>query len=134
MFVVRSGAPPKQPKQPGISNKLQELIHVHIHSLLTPQQTRLLEPLRKGHPVPVERLVAVLYADRPDGGPDDAIGVVQVQICKLRARLAPHGVTIVTVGRDGYMVHPPHRERLSDLLASWLPAAIEQVQEVFAFH
>lgn len=112
---------------------------MRISALLTQQQSMLLEPLRRGHPVPMLRLIALLYGDRPDGGPDDPAGTISVQLCKLRARLAPHGIAILTVGRDGgYMVHPAHLERLSQLLAAWLPQAIERAataeQAAFAFH
>ena len=97
---------------------------MRIPALLTQQQAALLEPLRCGHPVAMERLIALLYGHRPDGGPDDPAGNIAVQISKLRARLAPHGVIIVTVGQAGYMVHPDHRDRLTALLASWLPQAL----------
>lgn len=109
---------------------------MRIPALLTQQQSVLLEALRRGYPVSMPRLVTLVYGDRTDGGPDDPSGTISVQICKLRARLAPHGIVIVTVGRDGgYMVRPADLERLAHLLASWVPSAIEQCeQSTFAFH
>ena len=55
-------------------------------ALLTIQQKLLLDHLRhtRGSPLSVERLVAVLYGSRADGGPDQANKVVTVQMAKLR--------------------------------------------------
>ena len=98
--------------------------------LLTAQQQALIEPLRRGRPVPVKDLVAALYAARWDGGPDNAAGAVRTMIYELRQRLAPHGVAILTIGlgrgAQGYMLDPDHDERLEQALAAcWRGALAE---------
>ena len=88
--------------------------------LLTAQHQALLEPLRHGSPVSVDRLVSVLYAARWDGGPEDAPGTVRTLIYYLRGRLAPAGIAILTIGigrgAQGYMVDPEHLASLDGAL------------------
>ena len=93
-------------------------------SLFTLQQKILLDHLRhcRGSPLPVERLVAVLYGAQWDGGPDHADVVVRIQIKKLRQRLSPYGIAILTIGAgrgsQGYMLEPDHLDRLEALLVA----------------
>lgn len=104
--------------------------------LLTAQQKALLEPLRCGSPVPINRLVSTLYASRWDGGPDNPEGVVHVMIYNLRQRLSPHGIAILTIGSgrgaQGYMVDPDHVPRLDSLMAEAWQGAIEAARAVQA--
>jgi hypothetical protein len=46
---------------------------------------------RAGRWVTSQALAAVVYADRPDGGPDDACGSIRVTISKNRHRVLPLG-------------------------------------------
>lgn len=89
-----------------------------LPSLLTAQQRILVDMMRKrNNPIHVERLVEALYGARANGGPEYAAKVVRVQICQIRRRLAPHGITIFTVGGgEGYMINPAHVEALAALL------------------
>lgn len=87
-----------------------------IPSLLTAQQRALLAPLRRRSPVPVERLAEVLYSGRPDGGPEHAPHVIRIQIQRIRERLAPFGIRILTLSGQGYMVDPAHVPALNQLL------------------
>ena len=88
--------------------------------MLSPTQRALIEPLRHGEPVPVRRLIVLLYGCRFDGGPEDAANAVRQIIWKARRKLAEHGIHIRTVGTGrgshGWMVDPEHRAALAALL------------------
>lgn len=93
---------------------------------LTLQQRILLDHLRhtRGSPLPVERLIAVLYGSRADGGPDNAAKTVTTQIRNLRRELEPHGVRILTIGlgrgAQGYMLDPETLDHLEVVMAASL--------------
>lgn len=76
--------------------------------MLSPTQRAMIAELRHGHIVSTDRLIDALYGARRDGGPNDASHVVRQQIYKMRAKLAPLGVEIETVGFgrgiDGYRI------------------------------
>jgi len=62
-----------------------------------------------GSVVPIERIVGKLFEEHPDGGPDDAIGIVHNNVSLMRRDvLKPRGWTIVASRGDGYRL-----ERLS---------------------
>lgn len=90
--------------------------------MLSPTQRAVLEPLRQGTPVPVERLVNHIYGARYDGGPDNAAVTIRQQIYYMRQKLALHGIEIRTIGQGrgshGYMVPPEQATKLDELLAS----------------
>lgn len=53
--------------------------------------------------VPTERIASQLYSDDPDGGPDDAEGLVHNHVCLIRKNvLAEHGWTITASRGEGY--------------------------------
>ncbi len=88
---------------------------------LSPTQRAMLAPLRAGHPVPMERLVNILYANRYDGGPEDAPHTVRQQMYRMRQKLANLGISIETAGLHGrgslgYVVNAEHRQKLESLL------------------
>jgi hypothetical protein len=91
--------------------------------MLSPTQRALIEPLRHGEPVPVRRLIVLLYGCRFDGGPEDAANAVRQIIWKARRKLAEHGIHIRTVGSGrgshGWMVEPEHRDALAALLGNF---------------
>lgn len=92
--------------------------------LLTLQQRLLLEHFLgcRGIPLACGRVIAVLYGSDWDGGPEDAPAAARMHIVRLRQRLKPHGIDILTIGigrgAQGWMVEPEHYERLRDLMRS----------------
>ncbi|WP_157179754.1 winged helix-turn-helix domain-containing protein [Rhizobium leguminosarum] len=53
--------------------------------------------------VPMERIVGKLFEDHPDGGPDDADGIVHNNVSLMRRDvLKPHGWTIKASRGEGY--------------------------------
>ena len=90
--------------------------------MLSPTQRAVLEPLRQGRPVPVDRLVNHIYGGRHDGGPDNAAETIRQQIYYMRQKLAQHGIEIRTIGQGrgshGYMVPPEQASALDAYLAN----------------
>ena len=99
--------------------------------LFTPQQKLILEHFleTKGIALTRERIVAVLYGSDYDGGPDDAAKAVRNHILRLRERLEPHGIAILTIGigqgAEGWMVDPDHIMKLFELLQALPAMAVE---------
>jgi DNA-binding response OmpR family regulator len=48
----------------------------------------------QGMSLSTDDMIEVLYGDHDDGGPETADNVVSVNVCRLRKRLAPLGMTI----------------------------------------
>ena len=59
---------------------------------LSPQQRRLFATLSANQIASRDQLMATLYWDRENDAADD--GIVDVQISKMRSKIAPFGVTI----------------------------------------
>lgn len=55
-----------------------------------------------GRPTFMSKIIDELYADDPDGGPENAEGCAQTHISKLRRKLRPHGWLIDSRRFDGY--------------------------------
>lgn len=57
------------------------------------------------------QLAAQVYADRPDGGPDDPGDTIHTQICHMRRKLKPFGISIKSTHGPGavYHVHVPRQ-------------------------
>ncbi len=95
--------------------------------LLTLQQRLLLEHFLglRGIPLSCGRVVAALYGSDWSGGPQDAATAARMHVMRLRRRLAPHGIDILTVGigrgAQGWLIDPDHFERLR-VLVKMLPA------------
>lgn len=87
--------------------------------MLSPMQRAMIDAMRHG-PVPGHALIDRLYGDCADGGPDNAYGVVRVQVHNIRAKLSSYGIEIELVGEGrsaaGYRVRPEHRDALDRLL------------------
>ncbi len=82
----------------------------HVASL-TMQEHALLEILAaaKGNVRSKERLLASIYALQPDEPPE--LKIIDVFVCKLRKKLKPLGVEILTVWGQGYRLLPiPERK------------------------
>ena len=94
----------------------------HAPALLTLQQRLILDHLRhcRGGPLPVARLIVAIYGYRYDGAPDYAEATVRNQIFKMRAKLAGHGIKLLTIGHgrgtQGYMIDPDDLDRVEGLL------------------
>lgn len=56
----------------------------------------------KGNYVSVPELITRLYEDNPDGGAEDANGVVHTQVIRLRKYLADSKAPIQIEGRQGW--------------------------------
>jgi hypothetical protein len=97
----------------------------------TPQQRLLAEHFlnTRGLILSRERIIALLYGGDWHGGPDDAAGAVRKHIARLRQRLEPHGIRLLTMGlgqgAEGWLVDPEHLGRLADLLAAAPAMAVE---------
>ena len=75
-------------------------IEMVVERIPTGQQKSILEVLsrRMGRSVAKASLMAILFEDRADGGPDGADMVFNVQLSKLRKRVERHGWSILTTG------------------------------------
>lgn len=74
---------------------------------LTPLEGKILSAIWKGRGMPVmtARVFDFMYADDPDGGPEEnrAYLAFKVSLCHLRKKLAGSGVGVENVGyRQGY--------------------------------
>ena len=58
--------------------------------------------LVEGHVVSKDELIQAVYGGHEDGGPDDALGSINVSMCYLRLALAPSGVEIGTRWGNGW--------------------------------
>jgi hypothetical protein len=105
----------------------------HVPCALTATQRVLLAPLMRGSPVPQERLISHLYGARWDGGPDCADVCIRMHIARIRRRLLPHGIDLLTIGMTkgsrGYMVDPDHVDKLATLLAAVPVIELDQARE-----
>lgn len=102
---------------------------------LTLQMRAILDELRhtRGSPIPMSRLVAALYAKRHDGGPDNPEVVIRVQIHRMRAELARHGILILTIGGRGggaigYMIDPDSLDLVEAVIATSRTAEIDHAR------
>lgn len=82
---------------------------------LTGAQVEIMNVLYRRRLATKEAICTVLYGDDPDGGADPKI--VDVQICKMRALLEPHGIEILTVWGQGYALSDDTRQKVSALKA-----------------
>jgi hypothetical protein len=72
---------------------------------LTPDQGKMLGMLMARSSVTHESLYAVIYGAKPECDQPEP-KIVDVQICKLRARLKPYGFEIGTLWGEGYRLTP----------------------------
>lgn len=73
---------------------------------LTPGEENMLMALMQsgGAVKSKEQLLAAAYADRYGLGDEPEIKIVDVFVCKLRKKLAPHGIHVETVWGRGYLL------------------------------
>lgn len=66
---------------------------IKLSALFTERKQHIMEIIENHHPgrVPCRAVAETLYAYDPNGGPDDAEGVVRVHIHNINKRLKPHG-------------------------------------------
>lgn len=57
---------------------------------------------RWGEPARRQAIIAALYGDDPNGGPDDAVRVIDQFIFKLRKKLSPLGINVITHSGFGW--------------------------------
>lgn len=84
-----------------------------IDAALTPQQLIMIDVMIRAYPRPVTvaALIGALWGDDPNGGPENARAVLQVQITHVRKIIRGHGWTIPT-NTSGNGVHHGSRYRL----------------------
>jgi two-component system, cell cycle response regulator CtrA len=81
---------------------------------LTGPESIILAALIKHRVVTRDALMAALYSGRgPDAEPDS--GIIDVFIYRIRRKLRPRGIAIVTVRERGWMLSPEDRRRLSGI-------------------
>ena len=70
-----------------------------MRAALTRSQAVILDAVIRTPGLSVERVADALYGADPNGGPENAAGVVRQQVCKANVRLARMGWRIT--GKDG---------------------------------
>lgn len=75
---------------------------------LSPNEEKVLAALMARDICSRDHLMTMLYGDRIDDPPDPKI--VDVLVCKLRAKLEPFGVAIETLWARGYMLKPAAKD------------------------
>lgn len=100
------------------------------------QQRIVLSLLCQGIPMSVRELVKALYSSRHDGGPDRADRVVIVTVRRLRQKLRPYGIDVLSIGEGrntgihGYMVDPDHVPLVKELFARASQVALQRAREL----
>lgn len=69
---------------------------------ITRHQAKILRLLDRSGPLGAEALAGRIYADDPDGGPDNAANAVWVYVSHLRRKLRREGATITWRRHEGY--------------------------------
>lgn len=119
--------------------KVHNLVAPHP-TTFTPQQRLILEHFleTKGIALTRERIIAVLYGNDWDGGPDDAAKAVRNHILRLRERLDAHGIKVLTIGigqgAEGWMVDPDHILKLFELIQALPAMAVEAARGKLPAH
>ncbi len=82
---------------------------------LTPKEAVLVGGLRRRKSCTKEQLLTIIYGALP---PDDQpeIKIIDVFVCKIRKKLAPHGIMIRTLWGLGYELPPDSRSRLDAMI------------------
>ncbi len=81
-----------------------------VYFSLTPQENRLLGALLKMPTVSKSAAMLALYSDRISDVPDQKI--IDVFVCKLRAKLKPYEIIIDTVWGVGYSLPRASKEKI----------------------
>jgi DNA-binding response OmpR family regulator len=85
-----------------------------LHWNLTPAETRVLGVLLRRGQASKDQIMAGLYRDFGKDEPQTKI--VDVFVCKLRAKLRRHGIEISTLWGRGYAISPEMRGKIA---AEW---------------
>lgn len=86
---------------------------------------------RRGHPLPHDRLITAIYADREEG--IDPLGILQMTISRMRRRLVDIGFPRIiepAIGRGGYMLMADINFVQQDSTISLGPKAIEIIKRL----
>jgi DNA-binding response OmpR family regulator len=87
-----------------------------LHFGLTGQESICLGVLLKNKAPRKATFMTALYSDRIEDEVKEKI--VDVFICKMRKKLAPHGVAIETMWGEGYFLKEETKTRLRELMAA----------------
>lgn len=90
---------------PTCGNKVEEVpMKALLDSGLPPQIRRIVKAMVAAYPRPArnDELLAALYWDDPNGGPDGAERVLMTRICNARKILAPFGWTVSKQGTGSH--------------------------------
>lgn len=70
-----------------------------------------------------ETLMAALYYDRPTDRDEPEIKIVDVVVCKIRKKLKPFGIDLLTIWGQGYRLSPEDRERCKSMMEASIAVA-----------
>ena len=92
---------------------------------LTPKEASMLAALLRRHSANKEQLLAEMYAHRYHGDDLPEIKIVDVFVCKLRKKLAPHGIKIETMWGVGYVLPMESRVALDHMRRKELDGVVQ---------
>lgn len=85
---------------------------------LTGQMMRLFGCLMARELMTSDAAMAAMYGDRANGDDEPQPKIVDVQICKMRARLKPFGISIETRWGQGHYLTPETKALARELIAA----------------
>jgi|SRR5580700_2392435 two-component system cell cycle response regulator CtrA len=88
---------------------------------LTASEERVVSALLSRDIMSKEAILTALYSDRADDAPE--IKIVDVFVCKIRAKIEPHGLQIETHWGRGYSMSPESKQELRGMIAARKEAA-----------
>lgn len=89
---------------------------------LTPAMMRLFGCLMERELMTAEAGMVAMYRDRIGADDEPHVKIIDVQICKMRSRLKPFGLQILTRWGQGYYLTPETKARVRDLMAEAVAA------------
>jgi len=92
----------------------------------TMQESTLLYALRSGRVFSKESLLTIMYSDRADDAPE--LKIIDVYVCKIRAKIAAYGVEIATIWGVGYQLSGDNVVKLERIMETGKAPALTNVQ------
>lgn len=89
---------------------------------LTAKESRVLGTLMNLPMATKQALMTALYRDRIDAEP--GIKIVDVFVCKMRAKLEPFGIRVETLWGQGYFLKDETKAALAATLAEFAPSKV----------
>lgn len=105
---------------------LEEQLGVHFHSPafleLTGNEAQIFGLLMARDAVTKSLAMVTIYGNKPDGDQAEE-KIIDVYICKMRAKLKPYGIEVSTHWGQGYSLSPTMKKKARDLIAEHASAA-----------